>query len=194
MMGAHVQQADAAHDLACMDCRRPLKPNPRRKSQRCQPCAAREIHTRPGVREAKSRSQLAHWSNPDNLARRTARLREGIAAARARPEFRASKIEQGRRVGLLGLGMHALPAGHPVMVAMGKAVSETRLSWCPPVYRDEYRRLRRKMRTAEAAKAAILEMIRKQARDMERGLLPQDDFMKVRAALRWIAQKGGCDA
>lgn len=172
----------------CSDCPTILTPNPRRKGTRCRPCTCRANARSDHARAAVSTAIRRHWSDPDAHAKH----REGISSSirskmASDPSYRAHRREHGRR---LIEAFPPAPAGSTVRRMAGDKCSATKLDWCPPDYRAEYRRIREVLGKAALAKAAIIEMIHKQARDMERGLLPQDDFMKVRAALRWLRERG----
>lgn len=100
---------------------------------------------------------------------RRAKMGKAVSEARRRrmatdPAFAAQCREAGRRLGLSGVGLAAkTPETHK---RAGQSVSNRRLSWCPPEYRDEYRRLLKNGMKKAEAKPLILEKARN--RELER--------------------------
>lgn len=159
----------------CSDCGTPLNPNPRRLGTRCKPCGARAMARSPDKREKCRVAMKRRFDEPGYHSQHVARCTAGTREALKRPEFRAMRQEQGRRVGLLGLGKEKNAAGSPARVKAGLKRTETVMAWCPLEYRAEYRRLiRTKLVRAPEARRMVEDMI---ARDLDRyaatGVLPQ---------------------
>jgi len=90
-------------------------------------------------------------TDPEYMQRIIALARANVA----RPEHRQKLTEAAKRS---GAWRKALAATTPESyILAGKRAADTKLSWCPPEYRDEYRRLKdtKRMRAHEA-KALIL--------------------------------------
>jgi DNA-directed RNA polymerase subunit RPC12/RpoP len=174
-MTADLQQPPA---LACTDCGKGLRRDPRRKGQRCQRCNARAMSQSAEKREKCRAAMLRRFEDPNYAARHRDRCTAGQQAAlAAKPELRALRVELGRRVGRLGMGQTQKGAGSPERVAAGRKRSETVLGWCPVEYRDAYRRLRRHCQMSAAeARAMIEQQIEKdRAEYLRTGRLPQSE-------------------
>jgi hypothetical protein len=144
----------------CTDCTKPLKPNPRRKGTRCQPCATRAMATDPAKREKCRVAMKKRLADPVERAKLSERCKRGWAAKFARdPEARARLIETGRRVGSLNKGHSLTPAGSPARIAAARKQSEFYMAWCPVEYRDDYHRL---VRTYGVRAADARQMIEQQ--------------------------------
>lgn len=171
--------------LICSDCGKPLNPNPRRLGTRCKPCGARAMAQSPDRREKCRIAMKRRFDEPGYKQQHVARCTAGTRRAlKDNPEFRAMRAEQGRRVGLLGLGKEKNAAGSPARVTAGRKRTETVLAWCPVEYRDEYRRLvRTKLIRAPEARRMVEDMI---AADLARyaatGILPQSARLQAAAA------------
>lgn len=118
---------------------------------------------------------LEKHADPEFRQLHIERTSAGTRASLLDPVKLKARQENGRRCGMLGLGVQRLGAGHPARIAAGRKLSETRMGWCPLEYRDEYRRLvRSKLVSAAEARRMIEDMI---AADMDRyvatGILPQ---------------------
>lgn len=160
----------------CADCgvaRFSRKP---KRSPYCRACVGRHNGQSPARRAKASASMKAHLSDPHVRATHIARATDGLRRRIATdPDFAAQRREMGRRTGLMKLGTAATPAGSPARVAAGKAVSATKLAWCPPEYRDEYKYLIRTKRIpAVEARQIILSTVKADAaRYRSTGVLPQ---------------------
>lgn len=177
--------------LACSECGAALKPNPRRKGTLCRPCAARAMAISPDKREKCRIAMNRRFQEPGYKQLHVARCTAGTRRAlQEDPEFRAMRAEQGRRVGLLGLGKEKNAAGSPARVKAGRKRTETMMAWCPALYRDEYRRLvRTKLIRAPEARQIVEEQIAADIAAMRKGQLPPARFMAVREAARWIRER-----
>ncbi|MFA5989703.1 MAG: hypothetical protein WC803_08870 [Sphingomonas sp.] len=161
--------------LICSDCRKPLKPNPRRKGTRCKPCSARAIATSPAHREAASRAMSRRWANPNEAFALGRAISAGIG-----PEER----ERRRARGMICCNARAAAAGTEARLKAGRSLSRTRLGWLPMYYRDEYFNLRNNHKYSAAEARKIIEA--QMSRDLERysatGKLQQSPRLQAAAA------------
>lgn len=111
--------------------------------------AARKIAGRKG--------SITRWSNPEYRERMTAVFKEKVMHRGSAPDVVAARDWE----------------------AVGRAVSETRLAWCPPEYRSAYRELTRKMLGAGEAKRIIKEQIAADRKRAEANLSPFERQMKA---------------
>lgn len=129
----------------------------------------------------------ARFAQPGYAELHTKRCGEGTRKAMERPEFVAMRREQGRQCGLLGLGHNRKGPGTPERRAAGRKRHETVMAWCPPEYRPEHHRLvRSKLIPSAEAQRIILQQIDDDIARYHRGLLSQAEFVKVRAAMRYL--------
>lgn len=158
----------------CADCGAPRFSRKPKKSPYCFRCNGRHVGKSPQRRANASAAMKAHLADPHVRANHIRRAAEGLRRRLATdPEFAEQRRERGRIVGLSKLGV--TPAGSPSRIAAGKTSSATKLAWCPPEYRDEYKRLikRQNMKAAEA-RPIIEDMIAVDARRYAAtGILPQ---------------------
>lgn len=175
-------------------CGRMMLDCPRRKTNLCKPCFARQMALSPEKREACRVAMLEKHADPAFRALHTERTTAGTRRSLLDPEKMKARQENGRRCGLLGLGVQKLGAGHPSRVAAGRKLSETRLAWCPPEYRDQYRELTTsKLVSAPDARRMILDLIEREIAAYRSGAsMPQAQFIAVRRAIVYL--KGRADA
>lgn len=104
-------------------------------------------------------------SDPEYMQRVIALARANVA----RPEHRQKLTEAARRSGAWRKALAATTPESYLLAA--RRAAETKLSWCPPEYRDEYRRLTstKRMRAHEA-KAIILAQHEKDMAEFRRKL------------------------
>lgn len=160
----------------CADCGAPRFSKKPKKSPYCRKCSGRHIGRDPRRRARASASMRAYLADPVHRAEHVQRTTEGVRrAVREDPEFAARKREEGRRMGLRKQGMAAYPAGSDLRITNGRKSSATKLAWCPPEYRAEYRRLvKKKGIPAVEARAIILAAVEADAaRYRATGVLPQ---------------------
>jgi hypothetical protein len=116
-----------------------MKPNGRRAGTRCKRCVARALAQDPAVR-AKAGATIREVFTEDRLRKRgEAVSRQRRARIATDPAFAAKVREAGRQLGLAKLGASRHGPGSPVRMRAGEGVSNRRLAWCPPEYRDIYR-------------------------------------------------------
>lgn len=142
---------------ACADCPEIITA----KSTRCRGCATRRVNASPEVAAARAAGIRAKFTDPAHLAKMQRVAKRNGETARADPAFRARLVEHGKRQRAGSLGTPQARAAYLASrPASGRKRTETVLGWCPPEYRDEYRRLNRsKYIPAAQAKQMILDMI-----------------------------------
>lgn len=135
-----------AQAKSCSDCGKGL--SRQNRTGLCRACCARAIMRREGQQERMVAARtLALRSDP--LALDAARAR--MAAARTARDIDGMRERfVARKVWLQG--QCAQPAGSPSRVKAGQRASATKLAWCPPHLRAEYRFLtqRKAIPAAEA--------------------------------------------
>lgn len=127
-----------------------LCPAPLCRSNRGGYCRAHANSSPEKRAKISAGARRAHLTDP------TLRERKRAAAKRqaARPGERELRAERCRRTQMWRLGVAALTPESRVKSA--RACSNTKLAWCPPHLRDEYRALtRNKMRAAEARRIIL---------------------------------------
>lgn len=158
----------------CADCGAARFSRKPKKSPYCFRCNGRHVGKSPQRRANASAAMKAHLSDPHVRANHIRRATEGLRRRLATdPDFVEQRREQGRAVGLSKLGV--TPAGSASRIAAGKSSSATKLAWCPPEYRDEYKRLvKRQNIPAAQARPMIEDMVAADARRYAAtGELPQ---------------------
>ncbi len=162
--------------MDCTDCRRPLAVNPKRKSTRCQRCAARAHATSPEKRQRCSQAMKRRFDDPVFRMKQIRSMATGLKRALdADPSIRERMREHGRRVGALHKGNLTRPAGSPERQKAARAQSEFYMGWCPLEYRDGYRRMVRidGIKAADARRMTEELIEADQARYLATGVLPQ---------------------
>lgn len=125
----------------CSTCAVPLADNPRRKGTMCRSCTARAMATSDAHRQKAAAAMRRRWlTDGAHLAQA---VRDGLRAKLASDEgFRARRLDHCRANGLKVVHLLNTPAGSPTRRIAAMRMANTKLSWCPIEYRDEYRRLR----------------------------------------------------
>lgn len=171
----------------CTECAAPISAGKWRKTTLCRSCAARANARRPEVIAKMSAASKRTWADPDVRARRVATMTE-FNRSLAQRELR-------RAAGLVNQNVTrfapCLPAGHPSRVQAGKTLTERRIGWCPPSWRADYTRLQSHDNfTAAEARAIIEQQIAADLAALKAGTLPAHRTIEVRAAARWIRERG----
>jgi len=111
--------------------------------------------------EARRRAGIATlFSDPAYVEEHRERLRKTMTAKLEDPAFVERKREHGRRQYRDHLSRPEVQAkahGPEARSKAGRKTSETRLAWCPPEMRDEYRRLIRSKLIPAAEARRIIE-------------------------------------
>lgn len=150
---------------SCSGCGHALRRNPNRKSDLCQPCAARRCAQDPARRRVAAGSMKARFSDPIYVAAHSQRTAAG--------KRRRLASDSGYRAELCAT----------VAALRARKVAAFH-AWCPVEYREEYRRLRLKKLTAREAKKLILDLIAADAARYRRtGELPQAKRAAMTAAI-----------
>lgn len=125
---------------ACSNC--PATLGPKNKSGRCRACCARAMNADPEMQARRVAALAAYHATPE--AKKGARRRM-IAFNRNVPEdVRRRRSEHGRWLAANVLTRPDVRAKAQTPEARrqrGQSNTETRLGWCPPERRDEYRAL-----------------------------------------------------
>lgn len=172
--------------LICSDCGAGLSPSKQRKGTRCKSCTARAMSRNPATRAKISAAMRKNWADPDQRAARVASMTE----ANRRPDLIEHRRVMGKALNNIGRFARPLPAGHPSRVQAGRTLTERRLAWCPPAYRDVYARLKEiDGFRAEEARAIIEGQIAADLSAMRKGTLPPGRLIMVREAARWIGAR-----
>ncbi len=177
--------------LTCSDCPKALAPNPRRKGSRCRPCLARHNARSPAKQEKCREKMKLRLADPVFAAVHRERTSEGRRRKlREDPAFAAACRDTGQRLGRSGLGHDARPAGSESRLEAGRKRRETLIAWCPPSYRSLYRELKAKQGVRSAdARAMVLAQIAEDQNRLQRQVLPQAEFVRVREAARYLAAR-----
>lgn len=129
----------------------------------CRRCSIMRHRGDPVIEAKRVTNLRARYDDPAYVEAHRERLRVAIATARKRPEFMAWLREHGRRQYRDVLSRPDVVAKHQdpaVRKEAGRRASNTRLAWCPPELRDEYRFLiKTHHMPAVEARALIEEMI-----------------------------------
>lgn len=135
----------------CRDCG--ARVGRKNKTGFCRQCCGRANWNRPGFAERqKAGIKKALQDNPQLRAAYANRARRAGEKARSDPEF-AEKMRQRWIDGRYWeRGNAVAPPGSEPRQRAGKAISERRLRWCPPILRDQYRNLvnNKRMKAADA--------------------------------------------
>lgn len=177
----------------CSVCGRPFPPSKRpsrRKGTRCRPCIGASIATMPGVAERKSASMKQRFADPSHLEKHAARIKAGIHASMQNPERLEQMRQRGKELGKLKNGFNSYPPGHPDRIAAARKSAETKLAWCPPDYRADYRKLLGMGFSAAEARPMIINQIKADASRAAREMTGVSAFAKARGAMRYLAQAG----
>jgi hypothetical protein len=172
----------------CIDCGK--KTGRGNKSGRCRSCLNAHVNSDPVIAETRRAAIRAKFQDPAHRARAVAcAIRNGQKAA-TNPEHRAWLIEHGREQYRRYLNTPEtrakLDAARP---AAARKRSETRMAWCPPELREEYRYWAVSRRKPAAEARAIIEKKIAETNAMRSGQLPfAVDY------LRRLAPIGRCDA
>lgn len=131
---------------------------PRRKTRLCAVCT-RSANGRSPSKIEKSRAAMkARLADPAtraaHIAYTSAGLRRRLAAD---PAEAARRAEQCRALGKSMIGHAAQPAGSEPRRRVATKQIERTMGWCPPAYRDEYRRLVNNMKIKAVDARAMIE-------------------------------------
>lgn len=172
---------------ACTECSAPITWGKWRKTTLCKPCAARANMKRPEVIAKMSAASKRTWADPEVRSRRVATMTEFNRSLAQREIRRAAGLVNQNVVRFAP----CLPAGHPSRVRAGRTLTERRVGWCPPVWRDEYQRLQSNGNfSAAEARGIIEQQIAADLAALKAGTLPPHRTIEVREAARWLRDKG----
>lgn len=140
----------------CEKCPREL--GAKNKSGLCRSCLSKRINADPVTIEARRRGIAAHYAKPG--AREAVAKRIMAYNANVPPEHVEMRREHGKRQHaryFAGADGYARLQSPEARRKRGASVSETRMAWCPPELREEYRDLVRRQRLPAAEARAIIE-------------------------------------
>jgi hypothetical protein len=141
----------------CLDCEKPL--SRQNRFGRCRSCTASNLARDPEARARTVATMRRHWNDPAYRAR----VGKAISSAKLKriatdPEYAEAMERKGRALGKSGLGIAAQDTPE-FRERMGKTLSDVRLAWCPPEWRERYREYRRRKVPVDEAKARVLDLI-----------------------------------
>lgn len=146
----------------CGDCAAPITNIS--KSGRCRACNTIRNNKKPELVAKRMEGKRKAMSDPLKYARICQVARNNIRKAMADPVKRAAAIERGKAKAALHFNT---PEGRAwanrpeVRERAGKSLSETRMAWCPPEYRQTYKDLlRARVCTAAEGRQLIAEQIK----------------------------------
>lgn len=128
----------------------------RNTTGQCKRCRPAIMARDPEIHRRQIEGIRRKLADPEYRAEHIARcIRNGRSLT---PEQRDRKREHGRRRAplLIEAARHITPEQR---AENGRKRTETVLAWCPPEWRDRYRDLKKRGRTAAQAKAVVLDLI-----------------------------------
>lgn len=141
-----------SHGLKCSKCAKPIVNHS--AYGKCHACFMVEFNKDP--EQIKRRSEGArrvYRENPEILAKRQKTINRNRSKALADPEVYARLQEHGRRMAVNFFTPEAIAKKIAARPLVAQKISATKLSWCPPEYREEYRALRKQRRRISTAQA-----------------------------------------
>lgn len=146
----------------CLDCPKPIRDS--NVSGRCKSCATAHSNRLPHMRVKRVEGWKKRMADPVKYADLCRVAKANSRKAMADPAKRAAAQERGRKIYERYLAtpeMRAILQSPEMRAKRGRGVSEYRMAWCPPEYRDMYRDIRRKVQCSAAdARAIVLEQAR----------------------------------
>lgn len=141
-------------------CQNPHACTAAKPTTHCRRCSIMRVQSDPDM-EARRRAGIATlFSDPSYVEEHRARLRKTIAAKLTDPAFVERKREHGRRQYRDCLNrpdVRAKAHSPEARQKAGRATHETRMAWCPPELRADYRRLIRSKLIPAAEARKIIE-------------------------------------
>lgn len=125
-------------------CKNPDACTAAKPTTHCRRCSIMRVQADPALEEKRRAAIAALFQDPDYVDAHRARLRKSMEAAQADPALVERRREHGRRQYREHLSRPEVRAKAHCPDARKRAArktSETRLAWCPPERRDEYRHL-----------------------------------------------------
>jgi len=132
--------------------------SPQSKKGWCKRCAARALNADPEIRARKKAALARYYAQPGVREERAAKI--AAYNRNSSPERRAMLREHGLRMFERHLSnpANAAKANSPEAKARAAAAQiDTKLAWCPPERRDEYRRLCASQRLSAAEARRVIE-------------------------------------
>lgn len=142
----------------------------------CKACWLVHLATDPAVAERRRAGMMRYLADPERRATHSARC--SAAARDISEDVRESRRRHGHdRVEKLAAGARRMSPEQ--RAENGRKRTDTMLAWCPPEWRDTYRKLKKSIKPAAEAKAVVLDMIAGK---------PMPDRSARKAALDWCPQ------
>jgi len=126
--------------LQCSDCHGPI--STQSKTGRCRRCAVNHSNADPAIRARKAEANRRKSQDPAFVQRAVRHLQAGQKAARSDPERAAKLVAKVQANLALAWSVEARRKWYAGRKEAARRRTETMLGWCPPRWRDEYRRLR----------------------------------------------------
>lgn len=154
------------------------------KTNYCRACTRARNNKIPELTAKRAEGKRRSLQDPVNYARACQIAAANIRRAMSDPAKRAKFVELGKAKAAIYFADPEIRArvNDPALrKAVGRKISETRMAWCPPEYRQQYHDIMR-LRVATAAEAR--EMIREQIdRDRARAKASLSPFERQERAL-----------
>lgn len=140
---------------------------------------------------ARSVAMRKRWADPEQKQALRSAMSASVSDRMANdPVFAEKRRAISRANGHKATARLNTPAGSLQRKQAGITLTNTRLAWCPPTFRDDYRALRIKHRlTAVETRSAILAEVAHKIEQYQKGTLPLGEFYKVRAAITYLAER-----
>lgn len=137
----------------CERCEKPI--HIRTRGELCYRC----LQADPEFQARRLAGVRKTFENPEHRAKMARVVARNHAKARLRPEFAEWLSAHGKHLAqiLQSPEIKAKMNTPEFREKLGRAVSEARVGWCPPEFRDEYRSLIRSKRMASSKARAIIE-------------------------------------
>jgi hypothetical protein len=165
------------------------------KQDVCRRCFFRRLNQSPAHIAKRDAGIAARWAKPGEREKQALVCKRSVQKRDATPGMRERYVEMGKKhYQTLNLPEVRAKTHSPETNALRTAAMlETRLGWCPPEYREEYRALRNSHGiTAAEARRMILAMIEAKRVKAEREMSPferQERALQRGAALVRNIQK-----
>ncbi len=147
---------------SCSDCESPISNDG--KTGRCRGCNTARNNKRPDLAAKRGAGMREAMKDPLKYDRMCCLARNNIRKAMLNPETRARFVEVGKQRAAIYFNDPEIRAkinDPELRKLVGRKITEFRIGWCPPEYRDLYFEITRKTETPAAeAKKIILDQIK----------------------------------
>ncbi len=139
--------------MTCRDCSAPL--GPRNQTGYCRSCSVKRSNADPVICARRRAGIAAKFDDPAYRAAHVARCIENSRSVSG--EALERRREHGRKMSSV-LRTNAASFSKEMRAENGRKRSETVLAWCPPEWREKYRDLKKRGRTAAEARSLVLRL------------------------------------